>query len=186
MNKRLDASAAAQVLLQPWLTRRSVSPRRLQAPGPDADLLPWLLEAAANAPDHGRLRPCRLAVLDEVQRVRLGRAFQAYLRRGTATPDAQALEREMQRALDAPCLIAVTASIRADLPEIAPHEQWIAVGAVLGNLMAAAHALGFAGKVLSGARVHDPSVRAELCRGDETLVGFVHLGTPAPQLAERG
>lgn len=77
--------------------------------------------------------------------------------------------------------------LRDDVADVPVHEQWIAVGAVIGNLMAAANALGFAGKVPSGARVRDPLVRAVVCNDEETLVGFVYLGTAScPQIAEGG
>ncbi len=183
--RRPPASAECGLALWPWLTRRSVGPRRLVAPGPNEAQLSALLSAAANAPDHLRLRPCRLQVLDTPTRVELGLAFQDHRRRcytvvaAAATELELELELEMERALAAPCMIAVTARIRSDVEAVPPHEQWIAVGAVLGNLMAASHALGFAGKLLSGSRVRDPQVAAALCGAAELLVGFVYLGTSA-------
>ena len=41
------------------LSRHSVSPKRVVAPGPDADQILELMSAAAAAPDHGKLRPWR-------------------------------------------------------------------------------------------------------------------------------
>lgn len=171
------ASADCELALRPWLTRRSVGPRRLVAPGPGEAQLSTLLAAAANAPDHLCLRPCRLQVLDAQTRIELGLAFQDHRRRCRSV-GAGELELEMERALAAPCMIAVAARIRDDIEAVPPCEQWIAVGAVLGNLMAASHALGFAGKLLSGSRVRDPRVAAVLCGAAEVLVGFVYLGTP--------
>lgn len=164
--------------LRPWLTRRSVGPRHLGEPGPSEAQLRLLLAAAANAPDHLRLRPCRLRVLDTGTRIELGLAFQEYRRRCASDCSEDDLQLEMQRALAAPCMIAVGARIRSDIDAVPPCEQWIAVGAVLGNLMAAAHALGFAGKLLSGSRIRDSRIAALLCAAGEEPVGFVYLGTP--------
>lgn len=170
---------APEADLAAWLTRRSVAPRRLHAPGPDDRQIALLLAAARNAPDHGRLRPCRLMVLDDVARVRLGHAFQEYRRQTTSSSSSDDAALEMERATNAPTLLAIAARIRGDMADVPAYEQRIAVGAVIGNLMTAANALGFAGKVLSGARARDPHVRAVVCDDEEILVGFVYLGTAA-------
>ena len=47
---RLDATLR-ETLLRPLLTRRSVSPKRLVAPGPDLASLELILQAALAAPD---------------------------------------------------------------------------------------------------------------------------------------
>lgn len=165
-----------------------MGPRHLVGPGTSEAQLRALLAAAANAPDHLGLKPCRLRVLDASTRRELGLVFQSYRRRcragSSAKCSADDLELEMQRARAAPCLIGVAARIRGDVPAVPPHEQWIAVGAVLGNLMAAANALGFAGKLLRGRRVRDPQVAAILCSApEEEPVCFVYLGTARPARA---
>lgn len=119
--------------------------------------------------------------LDHETRVRLGRAFQEYRRRTTGDLSSEDAALEAERATNAPTLLAIAARIRDDVTDVPVHEQWIAVGAVIGNLMAAANALGFAGKILSGERVRDPYVRDVVCNGDEALVGFVYLGTAEDQ-----
>lgn len=168
----------ALTLLSPWLTRRSVGPRHLEAPGPSVEEVALLLEAADHAPDHGRLRPWRFRVLNNEARARLAQAFVRYRENaggGRSTRDA---ELEAQRALAGPCLISLAARIDERHVVVPPHEQWIAVGAALGNLMAAANALGYSGKILSGARTCDEGVRGMACHQCERLVGFIYLGTP--------
>jgi hypothetical protein len=58
------------------------------------------------------------------------------------------------------------------------HEQWAAVGGAITNFLNAAHALGFAGKMLSGHKVRQPAIQAAFCEAGETLVGWISLGTP--------
>ncbi|MDP9900898.1 nitroreductase family protein [Variovorax ginsengisoli] len=172
----------ASTPLAPWLTRRSVGPRRLALPGPDTSELAALLQAAVNVSDHGRKRPCRIVVADAAQRERYADAFLAYAAsvRGLASPDlldADTREHERSKALNGPCLLSLVARIATDDPEVPPHEQWMSVGASLGALLAAANALGYAGKALSGARIHHPAVRSVVCRDGELLACFVYLGS---------
>ena len=172
-------------LLAPWLTRRSLGPKHLEDPGPSARELECLLRAAFTGPDHARLRPCRLKPLDRAQRERLALAFQNYRREadGDLSPEDASVER--QRALRGPCLVAVTARIQEVHCLVPVHEQWIAVGAVIGNLLAAANALGYVGKMLSGDRVRAACVRSLLCDAGEILVGFVYLGSARVDTWER-
>jgi hypothetical protein len=177
MNQPYDL--ALPELLAPWLKRRSIGPKHLEDPGPSARELECLLRAASTGPDHARLRPCRLKPLDRAQRERLATAFQTYRREadGGLTPEDASVER--QRALRGPCLLAVTARLQEGHCLVPVHEQWIAVGAVIGNLLAAANALGYVGKMLSGERVRAVCVRSLLCDAGEVLVGFVYLRRPA-------
>lgn len=170
-------AVALPTVLAPWLTRRSVGPKRLKPPGPDARELEWLLKAAFTGPDHARLRPCRLSVIGDAKRHQLAAAFQAYRYDANGRLDPEDEEIERQRALRGPCLLAVTARIQDHHPTVPAHEQWIAVGAVVGNLLAAANSLGFVGKMLSGDRVRAPIICSLLCEPGEILVGFVYLGS---------
>ncbi len=168
-------------LLAPWLTRRSTGPRRLEGPGPTAQECQWLLQAAANVSDHGRLRPCRIVLADQDQRERYAMAFLAYAAaaRGLDSPaglDAQVRENERSKAFNAPCLLSVVARIADGVHDVPPHEQWMSVGASLGALLGAATALGYAGKALSGSRAAHPAVRAVVCGEGEVLACFVYLG----------
>lgn len=169
-------------VLAPWLGRRSVGPRRLVAPGPDARDIARLLAAARNVSDHGRLRPCRIVVADLAQRERYATAFLAHAAASRGLPSPEALdeatrERERAKAFAAPCMLTLAARIVPDRPDVPVHEQWMSVGASLGALLGAATALGLAGKALSGDRVRHPAVRSVVCRDDELLACFVYLGT---------
>lgn len=173
------------IALTPWLARSSVGPRKLHQPGPDEHERSLLFAAAANVFDNGRLRPCRFvaaSAASAAKRELLAEAFVRYATesRGLASsddldPSIHAAERA--KAFNAPCLLLMLARVREDLTEIPAHEQWISVGASLGNLMAASTALGYAGKIVSGPRVRHHAVQAVVCEAEEPLVGFIYLGT---------
>lgn len=65
------------------------------------------------------------------------------------------------------------------------HEQWLSAGAALGQLLLAAHTLGYGAIMLSGERCQDEPLRAALgLVSHETLAGFISIGsiakTPPP------
>jgi len=167
-----DARAAALAFL---LHRHSTGPKYLREPGPsDAEIL-RLAQASLRAPDHEKKIPFRFAVIRGGAKERLADLFEAYGRRCGKPPEEVAAERE--RATRPPVVIAVIARIVAD-PEVPEHEQWMAVGGAVANAMNALQLMGYAGKVLSGARASDPEVAAAFCSPGETLVGWIAAGTP--------
>jgi nitroreductase len=165
-------------------SRRSIAPKRLYPPGPTIADIKAMVGAALTAPDHGGLRPWRIIQVADEGRERLAEVFvAAKVRRFPDTP-AALLDRERDKALNAPALLVVCARPRTDLPEIPPYEQLIAVGATVQNLLLAAHALGYGASLLSGEKARDPIVRSCLgLHADEILVGFLSIGSiakPAP------
>src|SRR5215469_9240529 len=72
----LDALTHAEQRLEDFLSRRSVSPKRLRAPCPDADELEAIVQAALRAPDHGGLMPWRLIEFRPETRDMLARCFE--------------------------------------------------------------------------------------------------------------
>jgi nitroreductase len=164
-------------LLQTLLSRHSVGPKHLVEPGPDDAALQMMVQAALRAPDHGALVPFRFVVIRGSGREAFADLLeQAGLDAGKPA-DGAALDRE--RALRAPVTLAVVARIDMGHPLAPVHEQWMAVGGAVALLLSAAHALGYGGKMLSGAKVRAPRVVAQLCGAGETLVGWIGLGTPA-------
>ena len=120
--------------IAPLLERRSVSPKRLRAPGPGPEHIDLILQALRRAREHATRPPVLLAFV-------------------------------------------VTPRARSKVPA---REQWLAAGAALGNLLNAAHQLGFGAIMLSGERCFDPVLSAELgVKPEEFLAGFVSLGSVA-------
>jgi nitroreductase len=156
------------------LHRHSTGPKHLREPGPsDADVV-RLAQASLRAPDHGKKIPFRFAVIRGEAKERLADLFEAYGRRCGKPDDEIAAERE--RATRPPVVIAVVARIAPD-PDVPAHEQWMAVGGAVANAMNALQLMGFAGKMLSGARAADPEIVAAFCAPGETLVGWIAAGT---------
>ncbi|GAP33738.1 nitroreductase family protein [Piscinibacter sakaiensis] len=171
--------------LQALVTRQSLGIKHLREPGPDDAALAWMVRAALAAPDHGLLTPFRFRAVRGAARQALADLFVDVAR--AAGKDEASLAIEAERALRAPVTVAVVARLDWGHPVVPAHEQWVAVGAALGQFLAAAHALGFAGKLLSGRKVREPRIVAAFCGPGETLVGWIALGTatrpPGPRPA---
>jgi nitroreductase len=158
------------------LGRHSVGPKHLAEPGPDDAALALMLQAAQRAPDHLVLQPWRWVRVQGAARERLAALFEQAAR--AAGKDAAAAALDADRARRAPLTLALVARIDLGHPQVPAHEQWIAVGGALAQLMTAAHLLGYAGKMLSGFKARHPLVQAAFCGPGETLVGWVTLGSP--------
>lgn len=164
-------------------SRRSVSPKRLCAPGPSAGQIEAIVGAALRAPDHGRLLPWRLIDFSPAQRPRLARLFEEEKLRRDPLASCDDLARAREHATHAPVVLGFV--VRPQRHGVVPaHEQWLCAGAALGHLLLAAHGLGFGAIVLSGNRCADaPLRRAVGVEETETLAGFVSIGSiaqPAP------
>lgn len=168
----------AERILEVLLTRRSVSPRRLQAPGPNAEELDGIVQAALRAPDHGGLHPWRVIEFGARQREALADCFEHEKLRRDPLANVADRRRAREHATRAPVLLAFVVSPRAR-SKVPMREQWLAAGAALGNLLGAAHQLGFGAIVLSGERCFDETLCRQLgLQAQEHLAGFVSIGTP--------
>ncbi|HEX3847404.1 MAG TPA: nitroreductase [Steroidobacteraceae bacterium] len=157
-------------------TRASAA--RLAEPGPDAQQLERLLAAAAHAPDHGRLRPWRLILLEgDVRQAFTAAAAEAKLARvPTLTPEQVAADRDKMRR--SPAIVVVGCAVNRDQTKIPEIEQVIAAGAVAQNLFLAAHDLGYGVMWKTGAAAYDPSVKAVVgLRPDDHIIAIMHIGS---------
>src|SRR5579863_925907 len=171
-------SLPSMQVIDALLQRRSA--KALTDPAPDAGALHLLLECAARAPDHGRLRPWRFVVIRGAARERLGELLADQLRRKLPAASAETLQRERQKALRAP-LIIVVAAVRNAAAKIPPIEQVLAAGAAAQNIMLGASALGFGVMWKTGDAAYDDTTKVALgLTAEDATVGFLYLGTPAP------
>jgi len=161
--------------------RRSIG--RLGEPGPGPDDLATVLAAAAAAPDHGELRPWRFVVLAGEAKDAFGAVLAgAYLARcraaGTSPTDGQ-VAKERTKLGRAPVVVVVAAVHRPS--DLIPWAEQLAAGAAAAeNALVAATALGYGSMWRTGDPVRDPAVKAALgLAGDDAIVGFLYLGTPA-------
>ncbi|MCW5636809.1 MAG: nitroreductase family protein [Rubrivivax sp.] len=158
------------------LSRHSLGGKHLAEPGPDDAALQLMAQAALRAPDHAGLVPFRFKLVRGEARGRLAALFERVARE--AGKDEAEARIDAERALRPPVTVAVVARIDLGHPLVPAHEQWAAVGGAITNFLNAAHALGFAGKMLSGHKVRQPAIQAAFCEAGETLVGWISLGTP--------
>lgn len=163
-----------------WTTlaaRRHVALRRLQAPGPDDAALARIMEAAAQAPDHGCLLPWRFVLIPAARRDDLGAVFEEAAVRRDPAADDEARASARAKAFHAPCLLV---AILVDAPgtAIPVEEKLISLGCALQNVLLAAQALGFASGLASGGALESPAMRTLLdLQPHERAVCFIGIGT---------
>lgn len=177
-------SAAGQAALDLLLTRHSVSAKHLGDPGPSDDDIWTMALAALRAPDRNKRVPFRFAVARGEGLQRLAALFEDYARRKGKPPEE--VQRDRERATQAPVAIAVIARIDPGNPEVPAHEQWACVGGAISNSLLALHFMGFAAKVVSGARAADPAIEGAYCGEGEQLVGWIVAGTAKGPIKPRG
>jgi hypothetical protein len=165
------------------LSRHSIGPRWMVAPGPTAQELALATQAALRAPNHERLRPWRLVTISEAQRPALATLFEQFSRDLGKSEEDVAIERE--RAFNGPVLVAWISRIDYDVAKVPPHEQWICTGGALSNFMNALHFMGYGAKILSGRKCQHPVLVQAFCEAGEQLIGFVCVGTPTRALEPR-
>ncbi len=164
-------------------TRRSRPHRTLGMPAPDRAALEPLLQAGLRVPDHGKLEPWRLIVLERVAMVRLSRAVAACdAARGRSADD---VAKQIAQWAGAPLAVAVVGTPRGSeaIPRI---EQDLSAGAVCLSLLNAALAAGWGANWLSGWACHDPGFAAGLgVAAPDWIAGLIHIGTAGAVPPER-
>lgn len=177
-------AAAEGAVLDFLRRRRSCPPRALAAPGPDAAQLAPLLEAAVRVPDHGKLVPWRLVVLEAAACRRLAALTDAI---GAAEGrDPGKLAKDIAGFAEAPLIVAVIAVPRPT-DKVPRWEQEASAACVCLSLLNAALAAGWGAVWLTGWRARHAGFLAEglgLADG-ETVAGFVHIGTAVAEVADR-
>lgn len=178
----VDAEAEEALEFAGWLIhgRQNIMPKRLSAPGPDAAQLAQLLEAAAAAPDHGRITPWRFVLVPPGQRPRLAQVFRAAL----LERDPQALEAQLRDAADkadrAPVLLLAVADLRPAEPDICEAERYLSLGCAVQNMLLLARAMGYGSGLSSGRSLGSRALREAFGLGEaERAVCFVSFGTAA-------
>lgn len=159
-------------------SRQNVTPKRLMPPGPAPTQLEALLDAAAAAPDHGRIRPWRFVLVPAPARNRLGKAFRDALveRDPTATQEQQA--DALEKAQRAPCLLLAVVDLSARDQVIPAFERVVSLGCAVQNMLLLSRAMGFDSGLSSGQALTSSALRSAFALGqDEHAVCFVTFGT---------
>jgi nitroreductase len=160
-------------------TRSSTSSKLLQAPGPNQAELEQLLTLAMRVPDHGKLMPWRLIVIQGEAREALSKALVDRFLHLKPDADEASIAKEHGRFLHAPVIVAIVACITPN-HKIPESEQYASASAVCMQLLNAAHAQGFGAQWLTAWAAYDDVIKARLgLIANEHIAGFVHLGNGA-------
>ena len=164
--------------------RRSRPAKTLATPVPGREEIADLLAIAARTPDHGKLVPWRFLVLERPALERLAAAVPPH--GAMLGLDEQKIAKMAEQFALAHLAIAVVASPKPS-DKIPQTEQLMSAGAACYGLLIAALAAGWGANWLTGWAAHDRGF-AEGALGlgpQETIVGFVHIGTETSVPPER-
>jgi len=163
-------------------TRRSVLVRHLGDPGPSQDELNRILEAGMRVPDHGKIGPWRIQVINKAGQAALGElCAKLYAEEHGERANDKMVEFERKRPGRAPVLLAVTS--RLEVPHNIPElEQRLSGGALCMNILNAAHALGYGAQWLTEWPAFNDEVKKMLGHDPSTdIIGFIYIGTPTQE-----
>lgn len=176
MQTLITAKKSPEVL-EYLLGRRSASVKAMGGPGPSADEIQTILQAASRVPDHGKTVPFYFIVFEGPAREEAGKIIASL-----AAPEKA--EEESRRFMRAPLVIAVISRERP-----AKHPRWeqiMTAGAVCQNMLLAASSLGYGAQWLSEWYSYDERFKTALgLDARDNIAGFIHIGTPLEMPLER-
>ena len=166
------------------LTRRSRPAKTLTTPVPDRPKLEVMLTAAARTPDHGKLEPWRFIVLEKAALARL--ASFVPVRAEALEISAEKAGKAVAQFANADLAVAVISCPKPS-EKVPPIEQVYSAGAVCLALLNSALAAGWGANWLSGWASHDATFAQDGLglAADETIAGFIHIGTEKNAPPER-
>jgi nitroreductase len=152
--------------------------KSLTGPGPTAEQITRLLEAAGHAPDHGRLKPWRFVAVNGAEREAFANAVAQSRRDQNPSITDEQMELEREKIRRSPSILVAACVVRKDVPKVPEIEQVIATGAAVENLLLAATELGIGAMWKTGPAAYSARVKAAvgLAAGDH-IVAILHLGT---------
>lgn len=162
--------------LQLLSTRASAT--KLGPPAPSTEVLESILTAALRAPDHGALRPYRIAVVEDEGRVALGELFVRSALARDPNLSAELQDAERRKALRAPMILVVACTPKPH-PKVPEIEQILTAGCVAHAILLGLQAAGYGAMWRTGPVAYDPEVKDALgLSPSDHIVGFLYVGTP--------
>lgn len=166
------------------LRRRSLVASKHSDPGPNKEELELILRCATRVPDHAKLTPWRIQVVQGEARANLGERFAQIYQQENPDATEEKLEKERQRPLRSPLVLIVSTRIKSE--RIPRWEQILSGGAVCQNILIAATALGYASQWLSEWVNFSAAIKAYLdIPTSDKILGFMYIGTASQQPKER-
>ncbi len=158
--------------------RETILPKRLVAPGPDAEQLLQILAAAASAPDHGQMRPWRFVLVPTDARMALAEAFGAALLERDPQATADQVLQAQEKAHRGPLLMLVVVNGNCGDPGIDLYERIVSTGCAIQNMLLVATALDFGSALTSGKALKSAVLRTLFgLRDGEHALCFISMGT---------
>lgn len=174
-------------------TRRTVLPRRLGEPGPDAAQLHAILAAAAAAPDHRSVLPWRFIVVPRAQREALADVFEQALLERDPKADAHDIAKAREKGFRSPFLALLVVNASKGDAGIGLAERLVSAGCAVQNVLLMATAMGFGSALTSGQAVRSAVLHSYFGLGEgEQALCFINIGTalshgtarPRPSVAD--
>lgn len=182
----LDAAHSSPETLRLLALRRSTPVKILAEPGPVAADLDMILRLGMRVPDHRKLEPWRVLIIEGEARIRLGEIYAAARRLRDPDVSDDQLAEEMRLPLRAPVILCVISSPVHDPKKTPVWEQQLSAGALCQNILIASQAMGWASVWITEDAAFDGHVHAALgLHGHEQIAGFIYLGTAKEKPAER-
>lgn len=168
------------------LSRQSV--KFVQAPGPNQQELELILQAAMRAPDHGKIRPWRFAIIRGENTMRiLDIGVQAGIENNKPIPDHK-IEKSRKWLAKVPIVIALGCA-PDPTGRIREEESKFSVACAVMNMQTAAQSLGYSAYWSTGIGTYLDGVGDALGFDalDYRFMGYLCLGTPIdkPEPKER-
>jgi len=166
------------------LTRRSMVAANIAEPGPSTEEIDTILRCALRVPDHGKLGPWSIKVVQGEGQKRLGQIFADTFRRNNPDADEAAVKTESERPCRAPVLLVISTKIVSD--KIPRWEQILSGGALCQNALVAAAAMGYRAQWLTEWPAYDEQVKEALgVAPTDEFLGFIYIGSSATPPKER-
>lgn len=164
--------------------RRSRPAKLFSFPVPTRAMLEEILSAATRVPDHGKLEPWRLVVIEGAAFARLADLAEA--RAMELGGDAEMVAKGRGQYDLGKLAVVVIASPKAS-PKIPVAEQHASAAALCFGIVNAAEAAGWGAAWLTGWPAHDATfaARAFGCTAGETVAGIVHIATAPADAPDR-
>lgn len=178
----LPPPTASPDTLRLLAVRRSSPAQGLSLPGPSENQVRDLLRLAIRVPDHGKIAPWRLIVLEPPAKARLVEDLRAL---AATRPEPETAAKKLAKLAAAP-LTVVVVSRPTPGHKVPTWEQELSAGALCQNVLVAAEAMGFGANWITDWYAYDARATALLGLGEgERVAGFLHVGTPSAPRQER-
>lgn len=172
-------------LIKYLTTRRSTPLAFLQEPGPSAEDLELILTIGTRVPDHAKLCPWRLVIIEGDARKAAGDRLAEIAKANNPDLNEEQLDKERKQFLPAPLTVGVL-SVPVEHKKVVELEQVLSAGNVALNLVHGANALGFAAHWVTRWFAYDVEATAMLgAKEGEQFVAFVHIGSTETRLEDK-